>query len=81
MLKQFFQDQLGNRHNVTIHTNGELTVSACQIVKHNNQLDFEQKITGLKTLEELNKTVNELEQPVSFNIPEGNTHKQVEKDR
>jgi len=59
MLKQFFRINSATGINVTIHTNGELTVSACQIVKHNNQLDFEQKITGLKNIRRIKQTVNE----------------------
>jgi Tfp pilus assembly protein PilN len=79
MLNQFFRINIAIGIGLTIHSDGFLSIAACKIVKQNNQLDFEEKLTGLKSLEELSKRLPH-QAPVSLNISgKGILYKQVEK--
>jgi Tfp pilus assembly protein PilN len=79
MLNQFFNINTAIGINLTIQSNGELVINACLIVRHKKQLDFEQKVVSLKSLEDLTKNFSN-KVPLALSISgKGILTKSVEK--
>ena len=79
MIKQFFRMNTAIGINLKISQNGALNISACQITKKGDQLDFDHKLTAIASLEELAKQLSN-KIPVALNLSgKGVLIKQVEK--
>jgi len=79
MLSQFFHINSAIGINLTIESNGESIVSACQVAKQKKQLDFEQRAAELTSFKDLAEKFN-VKLPVAINLSgKGVLSKAIEK--